>query len=88
MEGNDGGGLEHAAHLMDNLILCHLEGFDKALNARIVSVEREAIGEDGENQGMEEATPVREVQASNRVPQEVKGTGGGAGSIGHDGNVM
>jgi len=53
---------------MDDLILCHLEGFDKTLNAWIIGIEREAVGEDGENQGMEEATPACEIQASNGVP--------------------
>lgn len=68
MEGGNGGGFECAAHLMDDLILCHLEGFDKTLNAWIIGIEREAVGEDGENQGMEEATPACEIQASNGVP--------------------
>jgi len=88
VEGGDRGGFEGAAHLVNNLILCNLKGFDKTLDMWIVSIEGKAVSEDGENQSMEQAMPVHEVQALNGVPQEVKGAGSGVGSIGHDGDMM
>jgi len=37
---------------------------------------------------MEDATPVSEVEASDGVSEDAKGTDGGAGTVSHDGDVM
>ena len=38
VEGGDRGGFESAAHLSDNLILCHLKGLNKTLDTGVVGV--------------------------------------------------
>ena len=38
VEGDDGGGFECAAHFPNNLVLGYLEGFDKTLDPRVISV--------------------------------------------------
>jgi len=38
VKGNDGRGFECAAHFPNNLILGNLQGFDKTLNPRVISI--------------------------------------------------
>jgi len=51
-------------------------------------VEGEAIGEDGEDEGVEDVAPVSIVKTTNRVAKDAKAANGRSSTVGHDCNVV
>lgn len=68
MEGDSGGGFEYAAHFADCSICGNLEGSRNRFLGGPSVPKCSAVGEDGDDDGLESPPPVRERQATDGVP--------------------
>jgi len=88
MEGNDGGRLEAAGDFPNGIILGNLQDIKDALDTALGGIEGEAIGKDGEDEGMEDAAPVGIVETLDRVSKNAEATYGRLSAVGHDCHVV
>jgi len=88
VEGDNRGHLEAARDFVDCIILGNLEDVHDALEMFLGRVEGKAICENREDEGMEDASPVSVVEATNQVTKDAKTSDGGTGTVSHDGGVM
>jgi len=76
MEGNDGGGFEAARDFVDRIVLGDLEDVEQVYDVTLGGVEGEAIGEDGEDEGVKNTAPVSIVKTADGVAKDAKATNG------------
>lgn len=69
MQQLDRGGAKRATDPLDSVVLGNLEGLDEVFQG-LVRPQREAVQENWQNDGVEDAAPVVELESSDRVAYE------------------
>jgi len=78
----DGGGMEDATHLTVGIILSNLQGAEKGGLVDIRESDLESVGEDGEDEGVEEGPPSGEGETSNGVAKDTQADDSAASMVG------
>jgi len=88
VEGDNGGRLEAARDLADCIILGQLKDIHNALGTILGGIEGEAIGEDGEDEGVEDTSPISIVETFDQIAKNAKAANGRVSMVSHDGGVV
>jgi hypothetical protein len=81
MEGVCGSGTKDASNALEGIVLGHLCLFEEGFWAVFGGPNRVTVGEDGQDYGVENRTPVGKVEASDRVAKDVECSDGGLGMV-------
>lgn len=86
MEGVDRRGAEGAGHVADGFVLGGAKVPEESGLAG--KPDRGCVGEDGEDDSVEEDAPLGPVETTNGVTEELQGFEGGASTVCHDADVV
>ena len=88
VEGDGGGRTENSAHFPNGVVLGDLERASEAVLTGARIPQGSPVGEGGYDDGVENATPITERDAPDRVTEDTKGENGRSRAGGKGGDVL